>query len=199
MEGLRVGEKCVNLQGDKVPGGRLPRTRLYIFSRPVPFIQRLRIREYLVYVSNEEKDADPTLFSLSPFPYPAMSLPQLGSLVDGGRLQLIDILGKGAYGVVFLAFDTLSAPSSSAGRPRYFAVKCVRRPEDPATAAAHLREMAIHNLVGIHPGIITLRRCIQEGPYTLFVMDFMEGGDLFKQIISKRLLLLFFYLRCPHH
>lgn len=106
----------------------------------------------------------------------------INSLVDGGRFQIIDVLGKGGSGIAYLAYDTHSSPK----HPKYYAIKCVPRPASEADSSALLREIRLHKLVAQHPGIVTLKRCIQEGPYQLFIMDFLPGGDLFRQITQQR-------------
>ncbi|KAF8323250.1 kinase-like protein, partial [Clavulina sp. PMI_390] len=105
----------------------------------------------------------------------------INSYVDGGRFQILDVLGKGGSGTAYLAYDTHSSPK----HPKYYAIKCVPRPANDADASALLREIRLHKLVSTHPGIVTLKRCIQEGPYQLFVMDFLAGGDLFRQITQQ--------------
>ena len=46
--------------------------------------------------------------------------PPVGTLIDGGVLELVEVLGVGGYGVVYRAVDT-RYPSSS----RSYAVKCL--------------------------------------------------------------------------
>jgi len=106
----------------------------------------------------------------------------INSFVDAGRFQVLDVLGKGGSGIAYLAIDTHSSPK----HPKYYAIKCVPRPANDADTSSLLREIRLHKLVSQHPAIVTLKRCIQEGPYQLFIMDFMPGGDLFKQITQQR-------------
>lgn len=107
----------------------------------------------------------------------------INSLVDGGRFQIVDVLGKGGSGIAYLAYDTHSSPK----HPKYYAIKCVPRPASESDTSALLREIRLHKLVAQHPGVVTLKRCIQEGPYQLFIMDFLPGGDLFRQITQQRM------------
>lgn len=122
----------------------------------------------------------------------------INSLVDGGRFQIVDVLGKGGSGIAYLAYDTHSSPK----HPKYYAIKCVPRPASESDTSALLREIRLHKLVAQHPGVVTLKRCIQEGPYQLFIMDFLPGGDLFRQITQQRTssslaLSLLLFLRSP--
>ncbi|KAF9508280.1 hypothetical protein BS47DRAFT_1417292 [Hydnum rufescens UP504] len=44
------------------------------------------------------------------------------------------------------------------------------------------REIRLHKLVCTHPGIVTIRRSLVEGPFQLLIMDYYADGDLFYQI-----------------
>ena len=51
--------------------------------------------------------------------------PPIGTLIDGGSLQLVEVLGVGGYGVVYRANETY--PSTTA--PKSYAVKCLVAPQ----------------------------------------------------------------------
>jgi len=101
--------------------------------------------------------------------------------IDNGDIELISIIGTGAYGVVYLAID------SRYGTPAYRAVKCLRRNGlDSRQRHFQRREIALHRLASAHPSIITMDRLIEEGDYLYVVMDYGEEGDLFAMITDRQ-------------
>lgn len=112
----------------------------------------------------------------------------LNSAVDDGRFQLLDLIGKGASSVAYLGYDT----RSTSAKPKYYAVKCLSRLKTDGHSL--MREIRLHKLVSTHQGIVTLRRCIAEGPFQLLIMDYCPDGDLFKQITQRRMWLLLLYI-----
>ena len=107
------------------------------------------------------------------------------SLIDEGRFQLVDTIGKGATAVAYLGYDTRSTIT----KPKYYAVKCLSRLKNDS--AALVREIRLHKLVCTHPGIVTIRRSLAEGPYQLVIMDYYSDGDLFYQITQRRTIAIF--------
>lgn len=126
------------------------------------------------------------------------SPPPLGTFIDNGTLQLVEILGYGGYGIVYRAVPTFY-PSSSTQPPSY-AVKCL-----PCTSSKrggttpsainrqrqlHLRETDLHKLACTppHPNILTLHRTIIDpaSGHTYIIMDYAPSGDLFTQILHSR-------------
>ena len=108
--------------------------------------------------------------------------PPVGTLIDGGSLKLVDVLGVGGYGVVYRAIDTRQAAS-----PKSYAVKCLISSghQPPRQRQIHIREIALHQLASVHPGVVTLHRVVEEGSYTYIVMDFAPDHDLFTQILHS--------------
>lgn len=98
------------------------------------------------------------------------------------RLRLVRTVGRGAYGVVYLAHD-LTSPSEN---PRTYAVKCMLKHER-GSELEHVqeREMTYHRHMSDHPQITTLHEVITDSLYVYVVMDFYEGGDLFGAIIER--------------
>ncbi|KAK1926557.1 Ran1-like protein kinase [Papiliotrema laurentii] len=108
----------------------------------------------------------------------AVTVPQY---VDDGYLELVSVIGTGAYGVVYLAVD------SRYGQPVYRAVKCLRRTGlDARQRHFQRREIALHRLACAHRSIITMDRLIEEGDYLFVVMDYGEEGDLFAMITDQQ-------------
>ncbi|WWC91301.1 uncharacterized protein L201_006244 [Kwoniella dendrophila CBS 6074] len=105
----------------------------------------------------------------------------IGHRIDNGRLEFLQTLGVGAYGVVYLAVD-LHAP-----KPVYLAVKCLLRANlDSRQRHFQRREIALHQLASRHPNVVTLHKVLEEGDYIFVIMDFCDEGDLFGMITEKQ-------------
>ncbi|EMD40336.1 hypothetical protein CERSUDRAFT_121125 [Gelatoporia subvermispora B] len=112
-------------------------------------------------------------------------LPNLvGFVICSGkhRFYLMNILGRGAYGVVYQAHD-LSTPKD---RPKYYAVKVLlRHPKFSELDQSQKREIAYHRAVSHIPNVVKLHHVIEEEHYVYLVMDFCPGGDLFSAITDR--------------
>lgn len=107
-----------------------------------------------------------------------------GQLIDNGRYQLMNLLGSGAYGMVYRALDN----TSPVGKPIYLAIKCLHKHEiGTRHDDLQIREFALHSKVAIHPNIITIHKILSDDLYVYVVMDLCTGGDLFAAITEKRL------------
>lgn len=126
-------------------------------------------------------------------PASSPSPPALGTVIDNGNLQLVEILGYGGYGIVYRAVPThYLGPDSPS-----FAVKCLPAKRQSSSTLSrhrardpHLHETQLHSLASTppHPNIITLHKSIVDpiSQHTYIIMDFAPGGDLFTQILHKR-------------
>ncbi|KDQ58524.1 hypothetical protein JAAARDRAFT_98272, partial [Jaapia argillacea MUCL 33604] len=109
--------------------------------------------------------------------------PALGTLLDNGSLELVEVLGYGGYGVVYRAIDPRSCDLTS------YAVKClIHSPQHSSSRQRqiHLKEITLHQRASDHPGVVTLHRVIEDRDYTYIVMEYCGDGDLFSQILNNR-------------
>ncbi|TXT13417.1 hypothetical protein VHUM_00784 [Vanrija humicola] len=114
-----------------------------------------------------------TVSSCSTHPHPRF--------IDNGYVQLVSVIGNGAYGVVFYALDYRY------GRPIKRAVKQLRRHGiDDRQRRFQLREIALHRRASRHPSIINMDRLIEEPEAVYVVMDYGDEGDLFAMITEKQ-------------
>ncbi|CAL1700006.1 unnamed protein product [Somion occarium] len=108
----------------------------------------------------------------------------VGHILTSGNLRyrLLESVGFGAYGVVYLALD-LNSPEE---KPQLYAIKCLlRHPDDSELARNQEREINLHCMVSPHPNVVTLHHVIVEEHYVFLVMDYCSGGDLFGAIMDR--------------
>ncbi|KAF9046930.1 kinase-like protein [Hymenopellis radicata] len=100
----------------------------------------------------------------------------------GGRLELLDSLGSGAYGEVFRAVD------KDAATPSFYAVKCLtRHAVGSRQETKQKRERRLHGRVSGHPNVVTFHKAIYDDFYVFFVLDLCSGGTLFEAISEHKL------------
>ncbi|KAJ7068654.1 kinase-like domain-containing protein, partial [Mycena amicta] len=115
----------------------------------------------------------------------SQTLPDLtGQFIDDGALELLCLLGSGAYGKVYKARDT-SAPLDE---PAIYAVKCMPRYE-PGSRGEHFQqeELSVHQMVSDHPRIITFHRYFVTDDYLFLVLEYASGGDFFRAMVERQL------------
>lgn len=132
----------------------------------------------------------------------------IGHTIADGRLELVSILGLGAYGVVYLARDTkhylhqqpfasTSAYTASAARlasahgaaSGFYAVKCLNKIGlDKRQRAFQHREITLHTMASGHPNVVSLHRVIDnaDDPCVYVVLDYCPDGDLFSMITETQ-------------
>ena len=108
---------------------------------------------------------------------------RIGHYLDG-HLQLVKILGVGAYGVVYAAIDIYDNTP--------YAVKALSKvgptglPLDDAQKRFQAREISLHARARRHPNIVSLVE-ILDGPDCIYVvMEYCPEGDLFAAITEQQ-------------
>ncbi|KAI9317559.1 kinase-like domain-containing protein, partial [Dichotomocladium elegans] len=95
----------------------------------------------------------------------------LNTFIGKQSIQLISLLGVGAYGVVYLG---VHVPTS-----RRYAVKLLTR------SCAIETEIELHSRVCCHPGILPIHCVIREKSRVFLVLEYASGGDLFRAITKS--------------
>ncbi|KAL9620182.1 MAG: hypothetical protein Q9160_005297 [Pyrenula sp. 1 TL-2023] len=120
-----------------------------------------------------------------PSPPPSPLLPtclapedRLGCIL-AGWLELTNILGVGAYGVVYTAIDIhTNIP---------YAVKALPKSGlDPRQRRFQDREIRLHHLASQHPNVVSLVRILDSADCTFVVIEYCPEGDLFSNITEQR-------------
>ncbi|KAF7325226.1 Protein kinase domain-containing protein [Mycena kentingensis (nom. inval.)] len=115
-------------------------------------------------------------------PMSSDSLPDLtGTVIDDGILELVELIGHGAYGKVYKARDTLEL------EPTFYAVKCMPRYE-PGTRGYFIQEeeLRIHQSVSDHPRVVTLYRHFTTEHFLFLVLEYVESGDFFRALVDRQ-------------
>lgn len=98
------------------------------------------------------------------------------------NLEIVNILGQGAYGQVYLA-KRIDTPEL-----QLCAVKSLRQAKlDDRQRAFQRTEIGLHARLSGHPHIIQLERVIREPEYTHVVLEYGPEGDLFSAITEREL------------
>lgn len=98
--------------------------------------------------------------------------------VLANRLELVSILGIGAYGVVYQAIDIYTNIP--------YAVKALpKHGLDPRQYRFQRREIALHHQASQHPNVVSLVRILDSPDCTFVVIEFCPEGDLFSNITEQ--------------
>ncbi|KAL6880775.1 Pkinase domain-containing protein [Trichoderma novae-zelandiae] len=107
---------------------------------------------------------------------------RLGQLLEG-TLQLTDILGTGAYGVVYTALDINTGVQ--------YAVKCLSKynadgtPLERRQVAYQQREIRLHYLASAHPNVVSMMKIVDDPDCIYVILEYCPEGDLFSNITER--------------
>ncbi|KAH6880059.1 kinase-like domain-containing protein [Thelonectria olida] len=107
---------------------------------------------------------------------------RLGCLLEG-KLQLTDILGTGAYGVVYLAVDIKTGQK--------YAVKCLSKfnpdgtPLDSRQSTYQQREIRLHYQASTHSNVVQMLKIVSDPDCIYVILEYCPEGDLFLNITER--------------
>ncbi|KAJ4155918.1 hypothetical protein LMH87_001140 [Akanthomyces muscarius] len=107
---------------------------------------------------------------------------RLGRLLEG-KLQLTDILGTGAYGVVYSAIDIKTGIR--------YAVKCLSKynadgtPLERRQVAYQQREINLHYKASAHSNVVSIHKIMNDVDCIYVVLEYCPEGDLFLNITER--------------
>ncbi|QGI69326.1 hypothetical protein CEK26_013283 [Fusarium fujikuroi] len=107
---------------------------------------------------------------------------RLGRVLEG-TLQLTDILGTGAYGVVYLAVDL-----KTGGK---YAVKCLSKfnpdgtPLESRQFAYQQREIRLHWKASEHSNVVQMLKIVNDPDCIYVILEYCPEGDLFLNITER--------------
>lgn len=111
-----------------------------------------------------------------PYGRPSSNIPDMTcTLVDKGRIQLLDQVGQGTFGAVYRARDM------TATKTNILAVKILARRSD----TGNRREVSSHHRVSSHRNVANLHRFFHDDQFIYLVLDYCPGGDLWRAINDK--------------
>ncbi|KAF9098128.1 hypothetical protein BGX27_000866 [Mortierella sp. AM989] len=102
--------------------------------------------------------------------------------------QILDVLGYGTYGCIYLAKTVSNAPAFV---PEYKAIKCLsKKGLSPTQLLLQRQEIDIHLSLssaknGYHPHIVDMSSLIETKDSLYLIMEYCSGGDLYDAITSQ--------------
>jgi serine/threonine protein kinase len=104
-------------------------------------------------------------------------------LGDHQTLQLKEVLGVGAYGVVYRAVDLMTNIQ--------YAVKALNKytaegfPLDKRQRDFQTREIYLHNLASMHPNVVSILKILDAPDCMYVILEYCPEGDLFSNITER--------------
>jgi serine/threonine protein kinase len=96
-----------------------------------------------------------------------------------------EILGEGAFGEVRLGYELSSALQHHKTCPTKLAIKRLTKSKLSATMREHLKvEVDVLRRCS-HPHVVPLRDVVETQDDVFFVMDYVNGGDLFDFVVAR--------------
>jgi len=127
-------------------------------------------------VESNPHSVDETVFKDSPLP---MDRDSVGDIIPEriGRYDVVKVLGRGGYGVVYLGYDDTLRRKVAIKVPRVeeFTEKIER---EFLTEARQLAQLS-------HQGIVTVFDIVAEDDFCFIVFDFVEGETLSERLRSR--------------
>lgn len=105
---------------------------------------------------------------------------EIGDCLDD--FEIIDILGKGAFGVVYKAVSKIN-------RLEYVLKKLSTKNMDQEKSKSIVREVQLLKKLK-HPNIITYYNSFIEDNNLFIVMEYARGGDYYKVILSQKIVVI---------
>ena len=94
------------------------------------------------------------------------------------RIQLREVLGVGAYGVVYKAIDLQSGS--------YYAVKALTKHGlDSRQRKFQQREIQLHQRASGHPNVLSMLKILDDYDCTYVILEYCPDGDLFVNITEQ--------------
>lgn len=102
---------------------------------------------------------------------------RLGQIL-AGCVQLTEILGVGAYGVVYKGVDIQTGVQ--------YAVKALNKLSmEPRQRSFQQREIQLHHQVSQHNNVVSLHKILETPDCTFVFLEFCPNGDLFSRITEQ--------------
>lgn len=107
---------------------------------------------------------------------------RLGKLLQG-KLHLTEILGTGAYGVVYSAYDIDTGIR--------YAVKCLSKynldgtPLERRQTLYQQREIRLHYLASAHENVVSMLKIVDDADCIYVILEYCPEGDLFLNITER--------------
>jgi serine/threonine protein kinase len=104
-------------------------------------------------------------------------------LVLEGKLQLTEILGTGAYGVVYTAVDIKTGAR--------YAVKCLSKfspdgtPLERRQVLYQQREIRLHYMASAHSNVVSMFKIVNDPDCIYVILEYCPEGDLFLNITER--------------
>ncbi|KAL1914376.1 uncharacterized protein VTP21DRAFT_8956 [Calcarisporiella thermophila] len=103
------------------------------------------------------------------------AISKLGRTIDN-TYELVDIIGRGSYGCLYLARTILD-------QSHYFAVKHLSKQGlNPVELSLQREEFSLHSRLPAHPNIVKLVRVVETDEDVWMVLELCAGGDVFDLI-----------------